>query len=168
MGPACAQRAQRAIGAAQPIRASAERENEREAPEYMDGTGCSNCRECELRVWGARCAHIARSAEQKQIVAYSQTDTGARTSDPAQPNLCPPTDTGSSILYFSKMASVMSCPILSCPVRYRRPNGFSDRSENWHTHSLELCDEDRGSAIESAHLCARNARKCARSTTYPA
>jgi hypothetical protein len=39
---------------------------------------------------------------------------------------------------------VLSCPVLSCPVRYRRPNGTADLAENWHTHSLELCDEDRG------------------------
>jgi hypothetical protein len=44
-----------------------------------------------------------------------------------------------SILYFSKMVSVTFCP-----VQYRRPNGLADRAENWHKHSLELCDEDRG------------------------
>jgi hypothetical protein len=64
-------------------------ENEREARVYRDRTGCSNCPECEVRVWGARCAHIA---EQNEIVAYSQTDTGARTSDPAKPNFCPTPD----------------------------------------------------------------------------
>jgi hypothetical protein len=33
---------------------------------------------------------VGRAA--KKIVAYSQTDTGARTSDPAQPNFCPTPD----------------------------------------------------------------------------
>jgi hypothetical protein len=59
MGSACAQRPQRAIGAVQPTRArtSAEHENEREAREYRDGTGRSNCREREVRVFGlAICA----------------------------------------------------------------------------------------------------------------
>jgi hypothetical protein len=54
----------------------------------------------------------------------------------------PPTDTGSSILYFSKMGSVTFCP-----VQYRRPNGWADLAENWHKHSLELCDEDRKCAL---------------------
>jgi hypothetical protein len=67
------------------------RENELEAREYRDGTGRSNCREREVRVWGARCAHIALSAKKKKV-AYFQTDTGARTSDPAQPNFCPTPD----------------------------------------------------------------------------
>jgi hypothetical protein len=34
--------------------------------------------------------------------------------------------------------------VLSFVVRYRRPNSWVDRDENWHTHSLELCDEDKG------------------------
>jgi hypothetical protein len=38
---------------------------------------------------GAGAARISRIALSKtKIVAYSQTDTGARTSDPAQPNFC--------------------------------------------------------------------------------
>jgi hypothetical protein len=34
--------------------------------------------------------------------------------------------------------------VTSCPVQYRRPNGWADRAENRHKHSLELCNEDRG------------------------
>jgi hypothetical protein len=49
--------------------ASTERENEREAREYRDGTGRSNCREREVRVWGGRGAHIAeRGAKQNSCV----------------------------------------------------------------------------------------------------
>jgi hypothetical protein len=47
-------------GAADP--ASAERENEREARDYRDGIVCSNCRECEVRVWGALRAYRAYTA----------------------------------------------------------------------------------------------------------
>jgi hypothetical protein len=72
------------------------RKNEREAREYRDGTGRRSCREREVRVWGTRRAHvarrhIARGAEQKKEEnnALSQTDTGARTSDPAQTNFFP-------------------------------------------------------------------------------
>jgi hypothetical protein len=50
----------------------------------------------------------------------------------------PQTDTGSSILYFSNMVSV-----LCCVVQYRRPNGWTDWAKNWHKHPLGLCDEDR-------------------------
>jgi hypothetical protein len=39
-------------------------------------------------------------------------------------------------LYFSKIESVLC--------RYRRPIGWADRAGNWHTYSMELCDEDRG------------------------
>jgi hypothetical protein len=60
-------------------------QNESEVPEYRDGTGRQSRREREARVWCARSAHRARSAKQKN-------DTGARTSDPAQPNICPTLD----------------------------------------------------------------------------
>jgi hypothetical protein len=73
-------------------RGAAANPREQEARVFRDGLGRSNCRECEVRVCGARCAHIARNAEQNKIVAYSQTDTGARTSDQAQPNFCPTPD----------------------------------------------------------------------------
>jgi hypothetical protein len=43
-----------------------ERENEREAREYSDGTRRRNRREREVRVWGACSVHIARSAEQQK------------------------------------------------------------------------------------------------------
>jgi hypothetical protein len=56
-----------------------------------------------------------------------------------------------SIFYVSKMASVLCGSVLFCPVRYRRPNGWADRAENWHKHSLELCDEDMG---VGHHKCA--------------
>jgi hypothetical protein len=39
----------------------------------------------------ARSSSVGRALQNK-IVAYSQTDTGARTSDPAQTNLCPTPD----------------------------------------------------------------------------
>jgi hypothetical protein len=47
--------------------------------------------------------------------------------------------------------------VLSCPV-YRRPDGWADRAENWHTHSLELCDEDMG---VGDHECAFMRAQCA-------
>jgi hypothetical protein len=90
--PECAlMRALRAQTCAQPCTSSIDGQTTGHI-EYRDGTGCSNCRECEVRVCGACCAHIAHSAEKNKIVAYSQTDTGARTSDPPQPNFCPTPD----------------------------------------------------------------------------
>jgi hypothetical protein len=50
-----------------------------------------------------------------------------------------------SILYFSKMASV-----LCCVVKYRRPNGWAYRDQNWQKYSLGLCDEDMGWGRRSA------------------
>jgi hypothetical protein len=65
-------------GAADP-RSRGARERDRE---YSDGTGR---RQREARVWGAE------QKKQKQN-ALSQTDTVARTSDPAQPNFFPTPD----------------------------------------------------------------------------
>jgi hypothetical protein len=52
----------RAVRAARAVRnrggEADSRENERETREYRDGTGRSNCREREFRVWGARCKQI--------------------------------------------------------------------------------------------------------------
>jgi hypothetical protein len=52
----------------QPSRASAERENEREALEYRDGTGRRNCREREVRVWGARISRVSQSNTQNSCI----------------------------------------------------------------------------------------------------
>jgi hypothetical protein len=64
-------------------------------------------------------------------------------------------------------ATIGLCPVLCCPVRYRRPNGWADPAQHWQKYSLGQCDEDRESAIACAHLCARCAGKHARITTYP-
>jgi hypothetical protein len=45
-----------------------ERGNELEAREYMDGKGRNIRREREVRVWGARSAHGARSAKLNKIL----------------------------------------------------------------------------------------------------
>jgi hypothetical protein len=64
------------------------------------------------------------------------------------------------------MVSVTSCPVMSCPVQYRRPKGWADRPENWHEHSLELSDEDRGVGDpECALMCALRAQTCAQPST---
>jgi hypothetical protein len=80
-----------------PSRASAKREST--GMEKGAATAARAKFEC-----GARAARISRAARNKtkrKKVAYSQTDTGARTSDLAQANLFqPPTDTGSSEYIF--------------------------------------------------------------------
>jgi hypothetical protein len=61
--------------------------------------------------------------------------------------------------------------VLCCPIRYKRPNGWADRAQNWHKYSLGLCDDDMGlgvrvarslraqSAIGAAQL-SRTSMKC--------
>jgi hypothetical protein len=138
-----AARAQRTIGAEQPSRASAERESEREAREYMDGTGRRNRREREVRVWGA---HIARSAETKKRKKFRnlrQTQVSEQILLRRITRSNPLTDTGSS-LYHSSLKWSLSRSVLFFSVQYWRPNGWADRDQHWHKHALGLCDEDSG------------------------
>jgi hypothetical protein len=67
----------RAVGAAQPSRASTKRENKREAREYMNGTWRRSRREREARVYGARIAQGSSQVawSKKQKFAESQTDS---------------------------------------------------------------------------------------------
>jgi hypothetical protein len=70
------ERVARAIGAAQPSPASAKRENERKAREYMNETWRHNRREREARVCGSRIAQGAsRLAWSKNTIAESQIDS---------------------------------------------------------------------------------------------
>jgi hypothetical protein len=73
-------------------------------------------------------------------------------------------------LYYISLKWPLSCPMLCCPVLFTiggQADGPIGLKIGTHTHWNNAM-KIGGSAIASAHLCERNARKCARSTTYPA
>jgi hypothetical protein len=66
------------------------------------------------------------------------------------------------LVYYISLKWPLSCVVLCCVVRYSRPNGWADRAEHWHKHSLELCDEDMGLSDRECELMrALRAQTCA-------
>jgi hypothetical protein len=62
-------------------------------------------------------------------------------------------------LYYISLKWSLSGAVLSCAVQYRRPNGWTDRAQNLHKHSLGLCDDHRGvGELECARMCAARAQ----------